>query len=292
MIVNIKFIILAKQEYEALINAGGVIKAASLTEKNPLIDKINIISQAVKTEGIDNLIKVNSELSLDYLEEGLLANTPTIGRILVEEYPKVLVLNNEDNIKYNFNYWENYFEVENSKTLRNIFNYVFVPLIDEDKREVKKILYFTDIEFTNRRKMIADMSNEEYQEYLESTDERPELEEVKRLEYLNHQKSALEPRTSERTVLTDDLAIDKILDAPLKYSELMNQIDKQIINIVENRALTSGEEIYRLIDKDVQLKLEKLKAQRLLENSNNTSNKIDYKTQNLDLENEIKRIKN
>jgi hypothetical protein len=124
-----------------------------------LVNKINIISQAVKVEE-PKLYTSNFqyELPADYLEETLLGDMPTNGRILVEEYFRVLHLNNENNEKYNFSYWENYFKVD-KQTLRNIFNYVYFPLPDEkNKEDVSKVLYFQDFEYAKRRKLIADMT--------------------------------------------------------------------------------------------------------------------------------------
>ena len=87
---------------------------------------------------------------MDYIEEGALGQLPTEGRILIEEYYKVLWLNNQDPQKYNFSYWEKYFKVK-KQTLRNIFNYVFFPIPDEkNPKEVGKILYFQDVEFAER----------------------------------------------------------------------------------------------------------------------------------------------
>lgn len=124
-----------------------------------LIKRVNIVSSAVKVEQpkfyTSNL---EYELPADYLEETLLGDMPTSGRILVEEYFKVLYLNNENAEKYNFSYWENYFKV-NKQVLRNIFNYVYFPIPDEkNKEEVEKVLYFQDFEYSKRRKMISDMS--------------------------------------------------------------------------------------------------------------------------------------
>jgi hypothetical protein len=124
-----------------------------------LVNKINIISQAVKVEEPKMYTSnFQYELPADYLEETLLGDMPTSGRILVEEYFRVLHLNNENNEKYNFSYWENYFKVD-KQTLRNIFNYVYFPLPDEkNKEEVSKVLYFQDFEYAKRRKLIADMT--------------------------------------------------------------------------------------------------------------------------------------
>ena len=136
------------------------MKKTNLLEKDiDLITKINIISSAVKVEE-PKMYTSNFEYELpaDYLEEALLGDMPTNGRILVDEYFKALHLNNENPEKYSFTYWENYFKVD-KQTLRNIFNYVFFPIPDEkNKEDVGKVLNFQDFEYAKRRKMISDMN--------------------------------------------------------------------------------------------------------------------------------------
>ncbi len=213
----------------------------------------------------------------------MLGNTPTKGRILIEEYYKVLYLNNEDFEKYNFSYWQNYFGVEKS-TLRNIFNYIFFPLPDEkNPSEVRKILYFKDFEFEKRRKMIADMSTSEYNEYLENTQERPELEEASRLEYLVYQSTATEPRISERTVPIIDEEIDSKLDSPLIHSDIIKQVDERIEALVKTE-LQGG--YINMVEKDVELSLSDIKRKRLEAKMNETK-RIDEERKSLPSKEEI-----
>ena len=235
------------------------MKRIDLNNKNmDLIKRVNIVSSAIKVQE-PKLYTSNFEYELpaDYLEETLLGDMPTSGRILVEEYFKVLYLNNENPEKYNFSYWENYFKVDN-KTLRNIFNYVFFPLPDEkNKEETGKILYFQDFEFSKRRKLISDMSvfylkiqPEEYNEYLEKTVERPELEETKRLDYIDYQLNSTEPKITERTLAYEDEEWDKQLENPLKYSPFIKEIDERIMK------LTNTQINVQHLDKDIVNKIE------------------------------------
>jgi len=192
---------------------------------------------------------------MDYLEEGLLGNLPTDGRILIEEYYKALYLNDQDTEKYNFTYWERYFKVD-KQTLRNSFNYVFFPIPNpNDKTEVGKVLFFQDSEFAKRRKMLSDMSAEDYKEYLEKSDEKPELQEVKRLDYVEFQSNLTEPRVSDRSYPIDEMEFEKKIDNPLKYSKIIRDIDKKI-----NEIVTARLEGTLQIDRDLQLKLEGLKT--------------------------------
>lgn len=222
--------------------------------------QINIISQAVKVHPITGDLKRGpSELPLDYYEERLLGNLPTEGRILIEEYYKALYLNDQDMEKYNFKYWIDYFKVSNI-TLRNAFNYVFFPIPDENNpTEVGKILTFKDYEFDNRRKLISEMSKGEYMDYLSKTEERPELEELKRLEYINIQKTAKQPRISERTIPHLDQEIDDNLDNALINSDIIKQIDYKISEIVTNDFESKGLQL----DADIKLKLEEIKSKRI-----------------------------
>lgn len=292
-------IIIANESILKTINSGLALKGRDLNAKDPeLIRQVGIVSQAVQVEKSPMQNKIAKyDLPLDYLEEGLLGQTPTDGRILIEEYYKVLYLNNEDPEKYNFAYWEKYFNVS-KVTLRNIFNYIFFPLPDEkNPNEVGKILYFKDVEFEKRRKMISEMTGDEYKEYLEHTQERPELQEVNRLEYLVYQTTSTEPRITERTVPTDDLEIDSKIGKELLYSEVIEEIDSRIQKLVSGQLDSSTNE--SLIEKDVQLQIDQIKLKRIemakletkkLEESKDVMSKKVVESL-ISLNNEIKLIK-
>jgi len=246
----------SKKEYQLLIDSGRPVTARDRDTKDlDLIEKIRIISQAVKPVPPPIIHKDNFSLPMDYYEEGLLGNLPTEGRILIEEYYKTLYLNDQDTEKYNFTYWERYYKVD-KQTLRNIFNYVFFPIPNaNDKSEVGKVLFFQDSEFAKRRKMLSDMTSDEYKEYLEKSDEKPELQEVKRLDYIEFQSTLNEPRVTERSYPIDEQELEKQLDNPLKYSAIIREIDTKINEIVSMKLEKSQE-----IDRDLQLKLEEYKT--------------------------------
>ncbi len=84
---------------------------------------------------------------------------------------------------------------------------------------------------------------------MEKTVERPELEETKRLDYLEFQKTD-EPRISERTIAYDDYELDEQLANPLKYSPVMREIEERIGKLTENKL------DIQLLDKDVRQKIE------------------------------------
>lgn len=271
-----------------------------MNTKDPeLIRQINIVSQAVKVERPKQTKEVKYELPLDYIEEGLLGDTPTDGRLLIEEYYKVLYLNNEDPEKYNFSFWEQYFGVSKT-TLRNIFNYIFFPLPDENNpTEIAKILYFQDVEFTKKRKIISEMTGAEYQEYLEKTQDRPELQELNRLDYLTYQTTAAEPRTSERTIPTDDIEIDRNIQHVLVYSDVIKDVDNKINELVKDQLENSTN--LSLIERDLQIRLDEIKDKRRLieleerkeiENASKPPHNIEEIKDTIKLNDEIKLVKN
>jgi hypothetical protein len=234
-----------------------VLRGKSFTDKDTeLISNVNKIAGAVKVHKFTDLKVIKTELPLDYLEEGMMGHLPLEGRMLIDEYYKALFLNDDNPEAYNINYWENYFKIS-SQTLRNIFNYVFFPIPDpKNPSEVAKILYFKDFDLANRRKLISDMSSEEYKEYLEKTEHRPELEELKRLDYIKYQETATEPRMSDRTVPYTYEQLDEELEN-IHQSPLMQEVDKNIQTLVEKEATKI------LLDKDVAIALEQLKQKRI-----------------------------
>jgi DNA-directed RNA polymerase subunit F len=67
---------------------------------------------------------------------------PEDGRMLLDELTKTLHLNNEDPQKYNLEYFARYFNIQ-PENLKNIFNYVGYPVVDEATAKVIKIYRFT-----------------------------------------------------------------------------------------------------------------------------------------------------
>ena len=100
---------------------------------------------------------------------------------------------------------------------------------------------------------------EEYKEYLAKTVERPELEEAKRLDYIDFQITATEPRVSERTLAYVDEEVDERMTFPLKYSPVMKEIDRKIQEIAEKQFDVPQ------IEKDV---VERIQEQKLIERDN------------------------
>lgn len=67
---------------------------------------------------------------------------------------------------YNTHFWARHFGISVS-SIRNIFNYLAYPELDIKTKEVIRILTFIDEDLVKNRKMIADMSREDYVKYLE-----------------------------------------------------------------------------------------------------------------------------
>lgn len=145
--------------------------------------------------------------------------------------------------------------------MRNAFNYVYFPIADPNNpTEVGKILTFKDHELSERRRMIGEMTSLEYKEYLENTEERPELQEIKRLDYIETQQTAKSPRVSGRTVPHTDEDLEDKVDKNLINSEIMREIDLKIGEFVSKKI--EGNNL--ILDADVKLKLEEIREKRKL----------------------------
>lgn len=125
-----------------------------------LVEQVNLIMDGVTVENVAQIANTGkSELTREYIEEFLMADLPTDGRLLVEEYPKLIHLNNSDPERFSIKYWENFLKVD-PVTLRNIFNYVYVPIVKENQDQANEVISFKDFEFGQRRKLIEAMSVE------------------------------------------------------------------------------------------------------------------------------------
>lgn len=258
-----------EENYKKLINSGLAIEQLPIDEKSPdLIRKVNLVSNSIKEYLKPNepqLMYNGGAVPLDYLEEGFLGYLPAPGRIHIDEYYKTLFLNEENNKRYDFNYWVNYYDVDPT-VLRNILNYVYYPVQDSvNPSEINRIIYFKDPEYEERRKMISSMNTQEYDDYMKNTKERPELEELKRLDYLKHIEMSTEPRITKRTVVYDLIEHEKIMENPLFYSDVMKAVDDQIFKVAKDIDISGKLEV----DPDLRLRIEKLKDIQRLENIRN-----------------------
>ena len=63
------------------------------------------------------------------------------GKILITELSKALFLNSQDAKKYTLEYFARYFNIE-PRLLRNVFNYVSYPIVDENTGDIVQMLRF------------------------------------------------------------------------------------------------------------------------------------------------------
>eukprot|EP01017_Pseudomicrothorax_dubius_P038457 TRINITY_DN5761_c0_g2_i2.p1 TRINITY_DN5761_c0_g2~~TRINITY_DN5761_c0_g2_i2.p1 ORF type:complete len:576 (-),score=198.02 TRINITY_DN5761_c0_g2_i2:117-1844(-) len=95
---------------------------------NELLKKLNVLSSAMNTIPEK---KRERRPSIPQFQGNIAKETPEEQRILVDELPKVLYLNNQDPQKYNLSFWADHFNIVPEK-LRNIFNYVAFPVPDHE----------------------------------------------------------------------------------------------------------------------------------------------------------------
>jgi hypothetical protein len=79
---------------------------------------------------------------------------------------KVLYLNNKDPTLFNAHFWSRHFAIS-VPAIRNVFNYLSHPIINYETKEVTGYLRFIDDEIIKNRKLIGDMTRDDYIEYLE-----------------------------------------------------------------------------------------------------------------------------
>lgn len=140
----------------------------SLTTKNDeTIKRIELFSKEIPSNKIDEsnrnrYIKAFND-SLYKEEEEL----PTQKSIQVEDFIKILYLNNKDPDKYNMKYWSSFYEVD-LNTLRNLLNFVAYPVYKKDcPNEIAEVYSFIDKDPLKKQKLIGEMNPEEYQIYVE-----------------------------------------------------------------------------------------------------------------------------
>lgn len=112
---------------------------------NQLIENMNVLGNVIhrmEESQKKNQLKARNVPSL-YASD-MDALKPQEGRILLNELTKVLKLNNDNPKKYNLEYWARYFNIQ-PQQLKNIFNYISFPVIDEEEIEIAKVLRFIEI---------------------------------------------------------------------------------------------------------------------------------------------------
>lgn len=135
----------ANKEYKLIAGSDQAPSLApSLTEKNQkAIEHSNIAGSVIyEMERQEKLTKLNERRALpktfatelDHLK-------PQDGKILITELSKALFLNSQDAKKYNLEFFARYFNIE-PRLLRNVFNYVSYPIVDENTGDIVQMLRF------------------------------------------------------------------------------------------------------------------------------------------------------
>lgn len=94
---------------------------------------------------------------------------------------------------------------------------------------------------------------------MEETEEKPELGELRRLDYINYQQTSNEPRISDRTVLTDYVELDRELNHPYLKSPVLREIDDKISDFVKNKLTNGGIDV----DQDLLERMNEYQRERL-----------------------------
>lgn len=267
-----------RAEYRTIINSGLPISDSTKNEKNrDVIRKVNLISEALD----DYIIRPNfsnvpnsGAFALDDIEEKFNGSLPAEGRIHVDEYYKSLFMNEQDSKKYDFDFWNDYYRIK-PETLRNVFNYVFFPVQDlNNPCKINRVLYFKDAEYEERRKLLSSMSSEEYKEYLDKTTERPELEEVNRLKYLDTVLAAKFPRITKNTIVHNYAEEDELNENPMLYSDVMKSINNKIYEIATSQ---EGQRSTLDMDPDLKKRIDIIKKMKQLEDIHELQSLSDQK---------------
>jgi len=116
-------------------------KSIDRNQKNiNLLQKLDVLTGAMNQIPAKRKVKTRD---IEHFQSSLgHSETSEEGRILIDEYTKVLYLNNKDPAKYNIIYWAEHFNIEPAK-LRNIFNFVTYGLPDQkNPKDIGRVLRF------------------------------------------------------------------------------------------------------------------------------------------------------
>lgn len=154
------------QQFIKDANARKPITLKDINEKDEsLIQRMNIVAQAVEVED-PPLSAPDQDQLYNTMREGIQGISSQDHRILIDEVYKVLYLNNEDPETYNVQFWAKHFKIEPA-AIRNIFNYLAYPITDPMNKDIKRILFFIDIDMVKHREKLTDLTREDYIAYLE-----------------------------------------------------------------------------------------------------------------------------
>jgi len=116
-------------------------KPIDRSQKNTdLLRRLDVLTGAMNQVPTKRKVKTRN---IEHFQSGMgRSEMSEEGRILLEEYTKVLFLNNKDPAKYNIIFWAEHFNILPSK-LRNIFNFITFGLPDQkNPKDIGRVLRF------------------------------------------------------------------------------------------------------------------------------------------------------
>ena len=126
---------------------------------------MNLIAKAVEVDEIPIFgVDINEEY---IIEESLRAGLPTEKRMLVDEIFKILWFNNKDPETFTISFWSDYFNIAPA-TVRNVVNYMAYPIVDDETKKVKTVLFFQDTELAQNAKQLGNLDRDSYLSFLET----------------------------------------------------------------------------------------------------------------------------
>lgn len=239
------FIETERHEFKRLANERMPIEMKDINDKDDnLIRKMNIVAQAVVVEDPPLSVPDPDDI-LEEMKEGMYGMLSQDHRVLRDEIYKVLFLNNQNPEIYNVKFWSNHFKIDPA-AIRNMFNYLAYPIVDQKSKTVVKILYFIDMDIVRNREKLQDITREDYSNYLEEDYyRRLEIEQQEMNQALGQTKSLRQLFIEKPIILAGKNENEQIEEASLKIKAsskieeildkdtIMDDLDKEIMKYKE-----------------------------------------------------------
>jgi hypothetical protein len=210
------FIETDRLEFKRLANERMPIEKKDINDKDDnLIKKMNIVAQAVVIEDPPLSVPDPDDI-LEEMKEGMYGLLSQDHRILRDEIYKVLFLNNQNPEVYNVQFWSRHFKIDPA-AIRNMFNYLAYPIVDQKSKTVVKILYFIDMDIVKNREKLQDLTRDDYSNYLEEDYyRRLEIEQQEMDQALGQSKSLRQLFIEQPLILSGKNEKEQIYEASLK----------------------------------------------------------------------------
>jgi Mg2+ and Co2+ transporter CorA len=241
-----------REAFKKIANERKPSKKHDINEKDhSLIQKLNIVAQAVKVEDPPMLPHDQNELYKQILENSNEFKSQD-HRILIDEIYKVLYLNNENPTIYNVKFWSKHFKIQPA-AIRNIFNYLAFPIVDPKNKSITKLLQFIDVDLLRNKEKLADMTIEDYKSYLEEDYyRRLEIEEKEKQLYL-------EAPTSMR----DQFINNPVIQFEFGEEEQRGRFREKIMPVSKiEDIMETGDDIFKQLDEEIKGYVEQYQNER------------------------------